>query len=61
MNAPDNKFLRLHDAILLMHAIEDTPAGSSRATFLRRIKRSYRQHGSLTEAMRESLILASTR
>lgn len=60
MNAPD-KIIRIADAKLLVHAIEDTPAGSSRATFLRRIKRSYRQHGTLTEAMRESLTLASTR
>jgi hypothetical protein len=60
MNAPD-KIARLHDALLLVYAIEDTPAGSNRAEFLQRIKRSYRQHGGLTEAMRESLVLASTR
>jgi hypothetical protein len=56
-----DKLARLRDARLLVAAIQDITPGTTRHDFIRRIQRSYRKFGSLTPAMRETLIASSSR
>jgi hypothetical protein len=50
-----NHIDRLRDAKLLVDAMRRTRQGTQRHDFLLRMQRSFREWGSLTPAMRESL------
>jgi hypothetical protein len=59
MQKPD-KLDRLRDAKILVAAIVRHPPESTRHEFVRRIQRSYRKYGTLTEAMRVALSSSSS-
>jgi hypothetical protein len=54
-SANSTKHDRLRDAWLLTRALRQCPPASTRREFLLRLRRSFRQFGSLTPAMREAI------
>jgi hypothetical protein len=51
---------RWHDAKLLHDALRRQPPDSTRHDFIQRLRRSFHQWGSLTEAMRAALTVSSS-
>jgi hypothetical protein len=56
----DTRIERLRDAKLIVDAIVRHPPDTPRHAFVRRLQKSYREYGSLTEAMRLALTPPST-
>jgi hypothetical protein len=55
-----DRLARIRDAQILLDAFKDTEPGTERHEFLMRIRRSFREWGSLTTAMRASLTASSS-
>jgi hypothetical protein len=55
-----DRLARIRDAQILLDAFKDTEPGTDRHEFLLRLRRSFREWGSLTCAMRAALVASSS-